>query len=90
MSIDSFASKADLKRGPGNVEHDEAVRRGGSIDTLGTRADLASTPSSNMFSSNGRQVESFASTADISPKPIKGWQSSGGAPMSDRATKQSK
>lgn len=89
MKIDSFASQANLKHGPKNVEHDEKVRPGGVIDSFASRADIASEPSSNMFSSNGRKPDSFGPGADISLKPVKGWQS-GDAPLSDRAKQQSK
>lgn len=88
--IDSFASQATLRNGPGNVEHDEKVRPGGVIDCVGTKAAIKTEPSSNMFASNGRQVESFATDAGVTRTPIKGWQSTPKPPMSDRAVKQSK
>lgn len=87
--IDSFATKAGLKNGPRNVEHEGKVR-GGSLDSFACKADLKTEPASNQFYTNGnKNIDSFASKADLDKTPMKGWQSHN-TPLSERSIKQSK
>ena len=85
--IESFASKAPLKGGPGNMEPDN--KKSGEIQSFAAKAPLKEAPASNMpWGGHGNAIETFGVKAPLKQTPQKGYTS--GTPMSDRAIKQSK